>query len=474
MLGADFISQPFLRSIPISSPCHRPRPDEAAGRTRKANFDLRIGVSRCDLLIKVASKSGMKKKLLVILGAGSSIPCNMPSVACLDGKMQNWGQAWATAHGSPDYFAALWQDIETYYRSGKHRPPPRVNFEKVLGEMIALSHWMTPPPQGDTLRQTACDGAPPPRLTFPAPMDYGPAVAVRDQFSHLSKKLAKHMRMRSRSIDRAATSVLKYKALFDGLRGRFDVGVYNLNYDAVALTAWPDAYVGFDAGAFDAAAVHARSEWGFIYHLHGSVHHSLVRDRIKWWRDLAGEFFDGHPGLSTDVRSEGKSFPKTTLVAGGFKLDQLLVEPFHSLHAALVRHVYEADAVLIGGYGFADVHVNRALRNRLADRAAEDRPPVMILDRAGDRTDPMAFRHDLWAREVCRTLSTDGHFFHEPGHASPPVPHELAAKGSFEVASLHRVALWHGGFVEAESRLDGIVPWLFGADDNVLIPPGAS
>ena len=82
----------------------------------------------------------MKKKLLVILGAGSSISCNMPSVACLDGKMQSWGQAWATAHGFPDYFAALWQAIETYYRSGKHSLPPSVNFEKVLGEMMALSH----------------------------------------------------------------------------------------------------------------------------------------------------------------------------------------------------------------------------------------------------------------------------------------------------------------------------------------------
>jgi hypothetical protein len=415
----------------------------------------------------------MKKKLLVILGAGSSIPCNMPSVATLNGEMRNWGQAWATARGFPDYFAALWHAIETYYRSGKHSLPPSVNFEKVLGEMIAVSHWMTPPPRGDTLRQTACDGAPPPHLTFPSPTDYDPAHTVRCQFSHLSIELAKYIRMLSRSIDRAATSVRKYKALVDGLRGRFDVGVYNLNYDTVALTAWPDAYVGFDAGAFDARAVHARSEWGFIYHLHGSVRHSLVRDRIKWRPDLAGEFFDGHPGLSTDVRSEGKSFPKTTLVAGGFKLDQLLVEPFHSFQAALVRHVYEADAILIGGYGFADVHVNRALRNRLAGHAVEYRSPVMILDRPHDRADPMAFRQDPWAREVCRTLSTDGHFFHEPGHASLPVPAELAAKGSFEVASLHRVALWHGGFVEAESRLDGIVSWLLGGDDNVLLPPAA-
>src|SRR5208283_5261335 len=112
-----------------------------------------------------------------------------------------------------------------------------------------------------------------------------------------------------------------------------------------------------------------------------------------------------------DDRSDGKSFPKTTLIAGGFKLDQLLVEPFHSLHAAMVRHVYEADAILIGGYGFGDVHVNRARRNLRAHGAGADRPPVMHLDRASDRTDPMAFRQDIWAHEVCRTLHADGHFF---------------------------------------------------------------
>ena len=155
---------------------------------------------------------------------------------------------------------------------------------------------------------------------------------------------------------------------------------------------------------------------------------------------------------------------------GGFKLDQLLVEPFHSLHAALVRHVYEADAILIGGYGFADVHVNRALHNRLAGLAAKDRPPVMILDYACDKTDPMAFRGDLRAHELCRTLSTDGHFFSESGHASPPVPSKLAADGAFEVAAPHRVALWHAGFENAVSRLDGILPWLAGADDAVLMP----
>ena len=147
-----------------------------------------------------------------------------------------------------------------------------------------------------------------------------------------------------------------------------------------------------------------------------------------------------------------------------------MVEPFDSFQAALIRHVYEADAILIGGYGFADAHVNRALHNRLGGRAAEDRPPVMILERVRNQTGPMEFRRDMWAREACRTLSTDGRIFQGPGHPSPVVTAELDAEGGFEVAS-HRVALWHSGFVEAASRLDGILPWLSGTDDNVLIPP---
>ena len=113
--------------------------------------------------------------------------------------------------------------------------------------------------------------------------------------------------------------------------------------------------------------VHDGQKWHFLYHLHGSAHYSLSPPEghgpIVWRPDLHGQFNDGHSGIAGDQRSDGKSFPTTKLIAGGLKLDQLLVEPFHSFHSALVRDVYEADAILIGGYGFGDEHVNRALRN---------------------------------------------------------------------------------------------------------------
>jgi hypothetical protein len=85
----------------------------------------------------------VKKKLLVILGAGSSISCNMPSTAMLDGLMRKWSRTWATSHSCQNYFDALWQAIEIYHHAGKASLRPPMNFEKVLGEMIALSHWLT-------------------------------------------------------------------------------------------------------------------------------------------------------------------------------------------------------------------------------------------------------------------------------------------------------------------------------------------
>lgn len=398
----------------------------------------------------------------------------MPSVSTLDELMQTWSRHWAIENGYPNYFDKLWQAVKTYYSAGKPYPlpphflHPSLNFEKILGEMVALSHWMTPAPWGNTLRQAACDGDAPRHLDFPNPERYGPAVDVRDQLSYLTNELAKHMRGLCQELDRDAEPSRKFAELLDGLRGGFDVGIYNLNYDTVALTAWPDAYTGFGpTGSFETMSMHQRQNWGFIYHLHGSVHNSLNRafgDQIEWRPDLSGQFFEGH--YSTDERSDYQSFPTTTLIAGGFKLDQLLVEPFHSYHAALVRHIYEADAILIGGYGFGDVHVNRALHNRV-DNSTKTRPPVMILDYANECTEPMASRYDLWAHEVRRTLKTDGHFFRQP--AGTP-PFKLATEGAFEVAQMHRAALWHGGFTEAVSRLDSILAWLSGEDDKVLIP----
>lgn len=425
-----------------------------------------------------------RKKLLVVLGAGSSVPLGMPLVSDLDKLMKRWAQEWATGrwggqwdmpHGFPNHFDALWRAAEEYYLTSPAGPRPAVNFEMVLGDMVALAHWMEPSPWGDRLRQVTCNGATPQRMTFAyGESPYGAAIELMSQLSYLLRKLVSYMRALSRQMDLASDSAKRYVGLLGGLREEFDVGIYNLNYDAAALDAMPVACTGFgEDGTFEPNRVNERREWDFVYHLHGSVHHSLDRrgfgGEIVWRPGLDGEFFDGDgPEAQTgEKRSEGLSFPRTTLIAGGFKLDQMLVEPFRSLHAALVRHVYAADAILIGGYGFGDAHVNLALRSRLS--GAEGRPPAMVLDLAGGGAEPMAFRGgDLWARGLCSALDADGHFFSEPRRGCPPVPSELAETGAFEVDAQRRVAIWHGGFVEAGGSLPRIIQWLDGATDDAL------
>jgi hypothetical protein len=458
-----------------------------------------------------------KSKLLVILGAGSSSALGLPSVKCLGCLMGQWGSKWAASGANADHFDELWQSVKTYYRRGGTALHPELNFEKVLGEMIALAHWMEPSPWGDTLRQAACDGAAPPRMNFryqesesdamaelagdpddslqgecdatgepgdeevPPPVTwkgkYGAYIELMVEYSFLLERLAQHMRAESQWLNSANTPKKgKYRKLLGGLRERFNIGVYNLNYDTAAIDALPGAYAGFsETGTFEPRVIHERNEWDFVYHLHGSVHHSLNRryvgDKIVWRRSLDGGFFDGPEGQWSSPRSNGVKLPRTTLVAGGFKLDQLLVEPFQSFHASLVRHVYAADAILICGYGFGDAHINFALHNRLSH--SQDRPPVMVLDWVDGRVVTMRYRGDFWAKEFGQALctGTGGHFFVDPGRPSSPIPTELP-RDVFQVdpKDKHHVAVWQGGFIEAEHRVSGILEWLDGAPDAVLVP----
>ena len=84
----------------------------------------------------------------------------------LDHRMKAWSEEWTSQIGPPNFFTALWDTIAAYYQSGNVSNAPTMNFEKVLGEMIALAHWMEPAPWGDTLRATACAGMKAPSINF--------------------------------------------------------------------------------------------------------------------------------------------------------------------------------------------------------------------------------------------------------------------------------------------------------------------
>lgn len=412
-----------------------------------------------------------KKKLLVILGAGSSVEMGMPSVAAIDTLMKKWRADWANVIGKSDYLDYVWRRVDTYHSAGAPSGATSANFERVLGEMVALTNWVTPAPHGSPLSAVVNASVLPSSMKFSTTSGYGPAVDINSNVVAVMKELARHMRELSARLELTLPAFGHYKSLLDFFRGTFDVGIYNLNYDTVALSAWPDAFTGFGSdGKFDPRGVHRRRGWGFIYHLHGSVHHSLSHpfgNEMLWQSNLTAKFDDGDIGRSGHDVSDGKTLPKTSLIAGGFKLDQLLADPFQTFYASLVRHVHEADAILLGGYGFGDTHVNEAISH--CRSAGRPRLPVMVLDYARPKTDPMEFRHDEWSIGLCGTLRAAAKDFKEPGHHAPPVIAELVAKNGFEVSEPQKVAIWHGGFTASTRKADAIVSWLSQVKKDIVL-----
>jgi hypothetical protein len=230
-----------------------------------------------------------KKQLLVILGAGSSLPLGMPSVGLLGEAMRDWSGNWlndkdASGPASESCFVKVRDSIERYYQSSDRllnpESQPQVSFEKALGDMLALAHWVMPAPYGTTLRQIVGDNGSHPELRFPSDSvtgRYRPEILINAELSYLLGELAKHMRSNCRDFDDKRVGFRSYQAFFGALRTAFDVGVYNLNYDDLALRACPEVFTGFGPdGFFDSSAVCSRTEWGFLYHLRGSVHHTLA------------------------------------------------------------------------------------------------------------------------------------------------------------------------------------------------------
>ena len=391
----------------------------------------------------------------------------MPSVSQLDELMKGWAREWTPEPpvGSDcDAFGVLWETSERYYGSNHYNIRP--NYERVLGEMTALASWLSPRPFGNPFIEAINDGATVSGLRWlhNSSNEYSGRKLVLSQRTFLLERLADYMRILSSRFDSRLPAFSGYTEFIRRLLDRFDLGIYNLNYDTIARIAWPEAYCGFDCyGNFEPSIVSQRPQWGFIYHLHGSVHHCITEfpHRIAWKHDLGDRFTDGLE-TAPDMAQEFRPTPLTTLIAGGFKLDQLLADPYQTLYSALVRHAQEADAVLIAGYGFGDLHVNRALRNRFersVDRAQI--PQVVVLEKSpSDKLQTASLQsHDYWAYQLTHTLNvrfkiTKTHLNRKTTLAS------FVENEQFETDISNRVAIWHGGFQKAITASEKICNWL--------------
>jgi hypothetical protein len=451
-----------------------------------------------------------KKKLLVILGAGSSAEQGFPIASDLDGEVRQWARDYVkrlgrdpieslSAQTHADYFNLLWSNRENYSADLsselKSFTEPRTapNYERVLGDLHVLMNAVLAKPYGDPIFKWI------PQADVFASLKIRPDStdldghasgkvfhAIQGQLHYLCARIATRIRDCSRRFelelenDRGTAAFNPYQRLLTTLTEQFSVGVYNLNHDTVALNALPNAFVGFDRqrGAFQPTQILSRKQWDFLYHLHGSVHHRIrVGSReqehddfglkVVWHDDLSqtGDGEDWEDIKDVRLAADGKRILPTSLVTGGLKLDQLQEEPFLTLYSVLTHHAYQADAILIGGYGFADPHINAVIHQVLRSKAVgRRRPPVLVVTRRLQGA-PTAKRHDPWINALGQTLRVPPVTFRAPEHLAQrqwtELPETMTTAG-FERSMHAPVAIWNGGFQTAETRLEDIVKWLRG------------
>lgn len=347
----------------------------------------------------------MKKKLLIVAGAGASLDFGMPSVNAIDKLFELWSQEILPLNGIPDssLYTFLKQKLRAYgEQNPRNRTQVILSFENLLfliqnlytisnDRLGQFNHYLNPfidineLPEINRMHRT---------------IERAKSQDLHFLHGWLVDKLAEHIREKCIIMPSERKAELKRLSdLFESLKDQFEIGVINLNYDTVVSATCKDLETGFnqDTGLFEKQRLF-QGKWNFLYHLHGSVHFEMKGQKhdmhqILWNSNLESKFEQNSLGRSSDITTEGYGHLNSTIITGLDKANQLLREPFMSYYSELVRVAYEADAILFLGYGFGDRHLNKCFSyNRFDGKNRK----IVVIDWADQNQDSLQFRHDHW------------------------------------------------------------------------------
>jgi hypothetical protein len=423
------------------------------------------------------SLRGDKKKLLVVVGAGASVECGMPSVTGVANILSLAAHERYPLHtdGSTNlyrYFeTALAADWESKVAKHLEKTP---NFEDVLYAIFALAAAF---PAGQFTSALGAFITPKP---LPEVSWFGGATRKTinsdelREFGHfLVDGLLDNFRNRCRTVaSEKPDELAKIRTLFASLGDAFEIAIITLNYDDIAYRSAPGLETGFDAsGRFFPERLTGRSTWPCLLHLHGSVHFDMRDDYadflgfgglhdIHWAEDLDGPLRQNAVGRSSFHSIEGPDFPTSSIVAGYGKTTQILRRPFRTYFAEVDRLASECDAALFLGYGFADIHLNMAFEKFRDTR----RRPVVVIDYAPDNAitanglNLMAEKRQTAIRALSLFRTSPGSM-RWLGHVAPDTVAELKAAKEFDLSSDPDVplALWYCGMQSACDHVDKLL-----------------
>jgi SIR2-like domain len=298
-----------------------------------------------------AAQSPRRPRVLVILGAGSTLHAGAPSTKDIDDLVC----------GIDD------EPIRSVVaRLREQRIEGNFNFETVLAALEDLDDFSVR--KNHPTAWASIGGY------LAAFADYLPDFTPAADKSFLSARTQVIGRIKNFVISRTAeASPDVLRVFFDQLKTVFDLTVVTLNYDDLIDRAG-DWYDGFsvpanadDAGTFDFAGFPKQSAQhpAVLMHLHGSVRFGFPRFSPEPPRE--GEVVRyGRPvhGLQATLHPPGGIAQPTPIIAGDGK-DRWMTRacvPFGYYYSAFINTIQACPRVLVAGYGAGDQHVNSWLR----------------------------------------------------------------------------------------------------------------
>jgi SIR2-like domain len=290
----------------------------------------------------------VKRKLIIVAGAGSSIDFGMLQVEEVNSFFLKSAQQYfllANDHNK-NLYGYIYDEVERQLSCntmlGQRRKPKFEDILYVIYTLAGLHSAQAPLGAFIGIRR------------FPDVVYIGQLKRVDEHMlSHLGQHLVDSLLDALRKqCQEPASHFAELKNLLAALAEEFDVALVTTNYDDLLYRAFPQGIeTGFDLGnngVFCQDRILRRATWPCILHLHGSVHFDMDHRRddfhaIHWREDLT-RFHQNSFGRNPQYSVEGNVFPTSSIIAGYGKTIQVQRFPFRTYYSELDRLVYGSDA----------------------------------------------------------------------------------------------------------------------------------
>lgn len=405
-----------------------------------------------------------KKRLLILAGAGASVEFGMPSVSSLDTILSCAASKYfmLSSDSKKNLYQYISEVLANYWKN--NRTPvsgSQPNFEDILLTIMSLEALY---PAGIF---TGPIGAFVDIKNIPEVDHFGHRKAAGPAiFSHLVSFTVDTLleEFRSRCV-RPVPNLTQLENFFNVLSDKFDVSIITTNYDGLIHRCVPKNNTGFRSdGSFDPEILFSRENWSCTLQLHGSVHFNMEIEAhdlhaIHWKDDLAGPFAPNSSGRSQNPSSGGIMFPTSVIVAGGSKSEQILRQPFRSYYSEMDRVIQESEALLICGFGFADMHITQAFSGYWGKK----NNPTVVIDYADDGEmlagSGFGGPSTTTAERVARMAGVMPGKLISRGFSFPDTVDKLKIAKDFQRCREpgQRLSLWYNGMLEACRCVDKFV-----------------